>query len=139
MTVENILVIEPDTHWHGIYQDHFQRSFPGVQVIGVIDTASAVARAQAQRFDLYTTNYPRSPSGALWTDHDPEGSLLRGRVAALWEVHPDAQIALLSARSRSSRPSIEALAQELGIAYFAKQDRDFLQKIAAHYGGLRAT
>lgn len=135
MAIEKILVIESDVGWHGIYGDYFARSFPGVQVIAASDTESAVARAREQQFDLYTTNYPRSPSRALWADGDPEGSLLRARVAALRTVHHDAQIALLSARPRSGRPSIEALAQELGITYFAKQEQDFLQKVVAQYGG----
>ena len=135
MAIENILVIEPDTKWQEMYRKQFERSFPGVQVISVADTESAVAHAQEQQFDLYTTNCPRSSVGGIWTDRGVEDRLLRVRVAALREIHPDAQIALLSARSRNAKPSIEALAQELDIAYFAKQDKDFLQKITAQYGG----
>ena len=131
MTINTILIIEPDSQWHEIYRREFQRHLPGVEVACVAETEAALALTRERRFDLYTTNYLGRSSGRIVWEAD---DLLRQRVAAIRELHPDAQIALVSA---GAKLTLERITEELGIGYFRKQDREFIQDIAAHYGSAK--
>ena len=126
MAIDKLLVIAADERWGEILSTTLPQAFPDVNLSFTPDWNGAYGYARRERQDLYllaSTQY-------LTFAHPDESQRLKLDVDALREIHPEANVALLTG---GLRWNLDSVLGPLGIPVFFKSDRDWVEKMSTHY------
>lgn len=128
MTINSILVIEPNEDWQGKYRTHLPSKFPGADIEIISDNDVDVASLSGNYglcITVYKTTTPANiPGHLVFLQLDDN---LRERTTALRQANPNIKIAVITGHS-----GLEHIAESLGIAYFPKTTRDLFERIAEY-------
>ena len=126
MAIDKLLVIAADRAWEDILRTSLPHAFPEAKLSFTPDWNGAYGYARQERPDLYlltSTQYLISASRDA-------PYRLKSDVDALREIHPEANVALLTG---GLRWNLGTVLGPLGIPVFLKSDRYWVEKMSAHY------